>query len=95
MAVDYYWQDRNTLINSWDVSDPQSPTEAWSLELEGSLLTSRRIDDILYLVTRHTPSVAGLLPYPLRARWTAAGARTDHGRRCSKSRSTRRTSWIC
>lgn len=64
-AFDYYWRDQRTQITSWDVSTPETPRENWSLELDGSLLTSRRIDNILYLVTRYTPAIEGLLPYPV------------------------------
>lgn len=64
MAVDYYWQGRHTRVAAWDVNDPENPVESWSLEFEGSMLASRRIDDVLYLVTRYTPSIDGLQPYP-------------------------------
>ncbi|MFK7977805.1 MAG: beta-propeller domain-containing protein [Halioglobus sp.] len=62
-ALDYYWREGSTQITAWDVASPASPTTAWSFEVEGSLLTSRRIDDTLYVVTRFTPSVSGVVPY--------------------------------
>lgn len=64
-AVDYYWQEGRTTVSAWDVADPASPGELWSIVLEGNLLTSRRIDNMLYLVTRFTPTVEGLVPYPV------------------------------
>lgn len=62
-ALDYYWRNGSTQIAAWDVADPANPSAAWTLELDGSLLTSRRIDDILYVVTRYTPSIDGVVPY--------------------------------
>ncbi|GAB5450877.1 MAG: hypothetical protein Hals2KO_12050 [Halioglobus sp.] len=66
-AFDYYWQDQNTQVRAWNVGDPENPTDAWQLELQGSLLTSRIVDQVLYLVTRHTPHIDGLVPYPATA----------------------------
>ncbi|MAT92018.1 MAG: hypothetical protein CME59_05410 [Halioglobus sp.] len=63
-ALDAYWQGQHTEVRAWDVSDPQHPASAWSLTLEGSLLTSRRVDNMLYLVTRFSLDVDGLLPWP-------------------------------
>jgi uncharacterized secreted protein with C-terminal beta-propeller domain len=63
-AMDYYWVEQDTRIRSWDVSDPENPAQAWTVELDGSLLSSRIVDNVLYLVTRYTPSVDGLQPYP-------------------------------
>lgn len=62
-ALDYYWRDGTTQIAAWDVAAPASPAAAWTLELDGNLLTSRRIDDVLYVVTRYTPSIDGVVPY--------------------------------
>lgn len=62
-ALDYYWREGSTQITAWDVANPANPTTAWTLELDGSLLNSRRIDDILYVVTRYTPSIEGVVPY--------------------------------
>ncbi|PLW70575.1 beta-propeller domain-containing protein [Pseudohalioglobus lutimaris] len=64
LALDYYWQDGQTSVTVWDVTDPATPLNAWKLELDGRLLASRRIDNRLYLVTRFTPSVEGVIDYP-------------------------------
>lgn len=63
-ADDVYWREGKTSVNLWDVSDPTQPGSPWQLEIEGSLLDSRRIGDKLYLVTRYTPSVDGVVIYP-------------------------------
>ncbi len=57
-------QYEHALAQSWDVLDPTSPDPAWKLELDGSLLASRRIGNTLYLVTRYSPTIAGLVNYP-------------------------------
>ncbi len=43
-----------------DVEDPQAPSEAWDIQLDGTLIDSRKIGDVLYLVTRFEPWVQGL-----------------------------------
>ncbi|MFT5483694.1 MAG: putative secreted protein with C-terminal beta-propeller domain [Halieaceae bacterium] len=63
-AADYYWQNGATTIESFDVTDVTAVTPSWSLRLDGSLLASRRIGNILYLVTRYSPVVEGVLSYP-------------------------------
>lgn len=55
-----YWQSQSTRVHAWDVSDSDSPQDQFSLLLEGALIASRRIDDKLYLITRHAPVIEGL-----------------------------------
>jgi beta propeller domain-containing protein len=62
-ALDYHWQELATQVNSWNVEDPANPKPEWSVRIDGSLLTSRVVDKVLYLVTRYAPTVDGLLPY--------------------------------
>lgn len=64
-AFDYYWQEGTTKITAWDVEDARNPAKHWTLEFDGSLLTSRRINNTLYVVTRFTPSVEGVIPFPV------------------------------
>ena len=54
-AIDAFWLDRQSHIRSWDVSDPANPAPRWSVQIDGGLLTSRIVDQVLYLVTRYTP----------------------------------------
>ncbi len=66
-ASDYYWREGKTLVQTWDVGDPEHPSRGWSLELDGSLLASRRIENTLYVVTRYSPAIEGLRAYPQSA----------------------------
>lgn len=50
-----------TRIDLVDISDVTVLTKTNSLELDGSYITSRRIGNVLYVVTRFTPSLAGLV----------------------------------
>ncbi|CAA0081514.1 Uncharacterised protein [Halioglobus japonicus] len=63
-GLDYHWREKVTQVRGWDVDDPAHPEQTWSLQIDGSLLTSRVIDNVLYLVTRYTPVVENLLAYP-------------------------------
>lgn len=38
-----------------DVTDPKSPEQDWEIELDGSLIDSRKIGNTLYLITRYDP----------------------------------------
>ncbi len=59
----WFWQRGSVNVWGYDVSDPAQVEKAYSIDIEGYLLTSRRIGDTLYLVTRHTPSIPGYTPY--------------------------------
>lgn len=53
----WFWQDGKTVIALYDISTPSAPTEYVHLSLDGRLIASRRIDDVLYVVTRYTPTL--------------------------------------
>ncbi|PIE44176.1 MAG: hypothetical protein CSA50_01435 [Gammaproteobacteria bacterium] len=55
-----YWSDSKTFISLMDVADPARASTIWSLEIEGSIIDSRRIDNTLYLVTRYVPNLAAI-----------------------------------
>ncbi len=59
------WTNASIWIQSWQVDSPEQAVPGVTIEIEGSLLSSRRIDNHLYLATRFSPTVAGLIPYPL------------------------------
>ncbi len=63
-ANDYYWRNSKTIVQSWDVNTAETPLASWSLQLEGSLLASRRIGNMLYLATRYSPTVDDIIAYP-------------------------------
>lgn len=60
-----YWQSQYTSVVVWSVDDPAAPQTQFRVDLEGALLTSRRIGNLLYLVTRFSPQIAGLVTYPV------------------------------
>ncbi len=50
---------------SWvDASDPNSLSVRRSMDIQGHLISSRKIDNRLILVTRFHPQIQGLNPYP-------------------------------
>ncbi|ROQ18325.1 beta propeller domain-containing protein [Marinimicrobium koreense] len=56
-------QEGHTRVELVDVQSPENPSIRWSLEVEGTLLNSRKIGDVLYLVSRSSPYIEGLEPY--------------------------------
>ncbi|MDA8020350.1 MAG: beta-propeller domain-containing protein [Thermoanaerobaculia bacterium] len=59
----FAWLDAESTVVSVDVSDPADPEQNATLELEGEIISSRRIGDFVYLATRFQPRVQGLDPY--------------------------------
>lgn len=55
-----YWGSSYTYLTLYDVSTPANSKVSWSIDIEGSLIDSRRINDKLYLVTRYVPEVPGV-----------------------------------
>jgi uncharacterized secreted protein with C-terminal beta-propeller domain len=49
-----------TTVEILDVSNPAAPASRWVGRISGTMVSSRRIGDRLYLVTRFSPSVPGL-----------------------------------
>lgn len=49
------WAPTNMTLLVYDVSDAANPRQVFDAELDGVYVESRRIDDRIYLVTRHTP----------------------------------------
>jgi uncharacterized secreted protein with C-terminal beta-propeller domain len=50
-------------VNIYDVGDPSDPEQSFSARIEGAFVTSRRIGDQVYVVSRHSPDVV-LDPIP-------------------------------
>lgn len=48
-------QNSKVRVQLVDVSAPNAPVEDWQIELDGSLIDSRKIDNTLYLITRFDP----------------------------------------
>jgi hypothetical protein len=64
------WRSGRTHIQIFDSTNPAAPNSMWRVELDGHLLSSRRIGNQLVLVTRHAPALNGF----------NYGASTDSGR---------------
>lgn len=60
----WYWRNGKTALELFNVSDPAKPSGVISLEIDGYLISSRRIGETLYIVSRYTPYIEGYLPYP-------------------------------
>ncbi len=56
--------DQQVSLLSFDVSDPQSPAPVSELTIEGALVTSRRTGNEIHIVSRHAPTIEGLIAYP-------------------------------
>lgn len=52
-------------IRSWDVSDINTPLDLHDVELDGYIQRTRRIGDELYVLSRFTPRIEGLVTYPI------------------------------
>ncbi len=61
------WQEGTTLIQIIDVTDPATPVVERRVEIDGNVVSSRRIDNLLYLVTRYSPALPGYVAYPYDA----------------------------
>lgn len=59
-----YWEAQQVTIDAYDVATPAEPALTSRLEIEGGLVSSRRSGDNIYIVSRHTPQIKGLIPYP-------------------------------
>ena len=59
-----YWEANEVRLDTYDLTDPSQPVlrDQWSVE--GVLVSSRRRADHIYLISRHTPVIEGLVPYP-------------------------------
>lgn len=53
-------QNSKVRVDLIDVADPGDPQNDWSIELDGSLIESRKVGNTLYLVTRFEPWLKGL-----------------------------------
>lgn len=53
-----------TRVEWVDVSSPANPTLAGTVDIQGTLLNSRKVGDVLYLVSRTRPAIDGMTRYP-------------------------------
>jgi uncharacterized secreted protein with C-terminal beta-propeller domain len=57
------WYEGKTEVNIFNLNSATSPAHDRTLTFDGAIISSRVIEDTLYLVTRHTPTVDGLNQY--------------------------------
>ena len=76
LAYPGYWQDQKVTLLQYDLSQAASPQLFADITVEGALLASRRIDNHIFLVTRHSPVIEGLVPYPQTSEEVAANEAT-------------------
>lgn len=69
------WRNGRTTVSAFDVTRPSDASPAWTLAVEGDLVASRMVGDVLYLVTRQSPYLADLI------RWPATESDADGNRR--------------
>ena len=75
------WTEQSTGLRVYDVASPETPQNRWEISIEGGFVTSRRVDNTIYLITRHSPSIEGLNLYPAMTR---AWRRTCPCWKCSR-----------
>ncbi len=56
----YGWSGRSSNISLVDVSSPASPEEQSSIDLDGEVISSRRIGQTLYVATRFSPKLSSI-----------------------------------
>ncbi len=59
----FFWpgpQNSKVRVQLVNVSTPSTPVQDWDIELDGSLIDSRKIGNTLYLITRYDPWLAEL-----------------------------------
>lgn len=56
------WNPERLGYVSYDVSNPAEPRLEVEVSIDGVFVESRRVDDVVYIVSRYTPYVEGLIP---------------------------------
>jgi uncharacterized secreted protein with C-terminal beta-propeller domain len=68
------WQSAETQLAFFDASKPRDLQSIETLSIEGRLISSKRIEDNIYLVTRFTPSLPEYQPYAFNEEVVAQNA---------------------
>lgn len=58
------WEQQEVSLVGYDITLPDAPEVVTELRIEGALVSSRRVGDEILLISRHTPVLDGLIPYP-------------------------------
>jgi uncharacterized secreted protein with C-terminal beta-propeller domain len=63
-STSWAWEGQTSALDIYDISAPEQPELKLQIEIQGGFVTSRRVDDTVYMVARHTPTIEGLIRYP-------------------------------
>ena len=63
-STSWAWEGQTSALDIYDISAPEQPELKLQIEIQGGFVTSRRVDDTVYIVARHTPQIEGLIRYP-------------------------------
>jgi len=63
----WFWQGGKTKIALYNVDKPATPAKITRISIDGQFIASRRIGEVLYVVTRYTPSLQNFRIHPLTA----------------------------
>jgi len=59
------WSGQAAGFQVYDVHNLAVPSLRWDMKVDGGFVSSRLIDQTVYFITRHTPSIDGLYFYPV------------------------------
>ncbi len=63
----WYWGASSTGVYLVNVADPANPTSTKKITFDGNIISSRRIGETIYVVSRFMPSIPGYQIYPATA----------------------------
>lgn len=55
------WEDQSTFVSVYNISNTAAPIMEWRLAIEGALVAGRKIGDQILVITRHYPSIEGVV----------------------------------
>ena len=58
------WLDEQVSLLNYDLTDVESPQLTNTVTVEGALIASRRAGNETFVISRHAPSIEGLVSYP-------------------------------
>ncbi|MBW2941508.1 beta-propeller domain-containing protein [Zhongshania aquimaris] len=73
------WGQQSVAVKIYDTSNIDNISQLWNISIEGGYVDSRRIGDILYLISRHTPYWDNIYYYPASQQEANANKQTLAG----------------
>ena len=58
------WLDEQVSLLNYDLTDVENPELTNTVTVEGALIASRRAGNEIFVISRHAPSIEGLVSYP-------------------------------